>query len=83
MENTDLRESDIFERNISFLDRITSENSAILEAVCDSRKNRAFKPSLQPISFVLQKLELPNPQQLSQRAGSSARRLGAFYRRNG
>lgn len=33
MENTDLRESDIFKSDISFLDRITSENFAILEAV--------------------------------------------------
>ena len=33
MENTDLRESDLSERDISFLDRITSENFAILEAV--------------------------------------------------
>lgn len=32
MENTDLRESDLSDRNISFLDRITSENFAMLEA---------------------------------------------------
>lgn len=33
MENTDLSESDISDRYLSFLDRITSENFAILEAV--------------------------------------------------